>query len=97
MAGTGRVPPSRVTAALARAPTRAPAGSSSGSPSASSRCSAWSRPGRSNREIAGELFISPKTASVHVSNILGKLGVASRGEAAAKAHSLRLFDPTSTA
>jgi DNA-binding NarL/FixJ family response regulator len=29
---------------------------------------------------------------VHVSNILGKLGVASRGEAAATAHSLRLFD-----
>ena len=53
--------------------------------------------GRSNREIAAELFISPKTASVHVSNILGKLGVASRGEAAATAHSLRLFDPTSTA
>ncbi len=53
--------------------------------------------GRGNREIAGELFISPKTASVHVSNILGKLGVASRGEAAARAHSLRLFDPTSSA
>ena len=52
--------------------------------------------GRSNREIAAELFISPKTASVHVSNILGKLGVASRGEAAARAHTLRLFDPTST-
>ncbi len=51
--------------------------------------------GRSNREIAAELFISPKTASVHVSNILGKLGVASRGEAAAKAHTLRLFDPAS--
>ena len=50
--------------------------------------------GRSNREIAAELFISPKTASVHVSNILGKLGVASRGEAAATAHTLRLFDPT---
>ncbi len=49
--------------------------------------------GRSNREIAAELFISPKTASVHVSNILGKLSVASRGEAAAKAHTLRLFDP----
>jgi len=49
--------------------------------------------GRSNREIAAELFISPKTASVHVSNILGKLGVASRGEAAARAHALRLFDP----
>ena len=42
--------------------------------------------GRSNPQIAGELFISPKTASVHVSNILGKLGVASRGEAAAVAH-----------
>ena len=51
--------------------------------------------GRSNREIAAELFISPKTASVHVSNILGKLGVASRGEAAATAHTLRLFDPAS--
>ena len=52
--------------------------------------------GRSNREIAAELFISPKTASVHVSNILGKLSVASRGEAAATAHTLRLFDPAST-
>ncbi len=49
--------------------------------------------GRSNREIATELFISPKTASVHVSNILGKLGAASRGEAAAKAHALRLLEP----
>jgi len=48
--------------------------------------------GRSNREIAAELFISAKTASVHVSNILGKLGAASRGEAAARAHDLRLFD-----
>jgi DNA-binding CsgD family transcriptional regulator len=48
--------------------------------------------GRSNKEIAAELFISPKTASVHVSNILGKLGAATRGEAAAKAHALRLFE-----
>ncbi|MCW2932734.1 MAG: LuxR family transcriptional regulator, partial [Actinomycetia bacterium] len=47
--------------------------------------------GRSNREIAAALFISPKTASVHVSNILGKLGAASRTEAAARAHALRLF------
>jgi ATP/maltotriose-dependent transcriptional regulator MalT len=46
--------------------------------------------GRSNRDIAEELFISAKTASVHVSNILGKLNVASRGEAAATAHRLRL-------
>ena len=48
--------------------------------------------GRSNRDIANELFISPKTASVHVSNILGKLGAANRGEAAAQAHALRLLD-----
>ncbi|MGW8379563.1 AAA family ATPase [Streptomyces sp. ODS28] len=42
--------------------------------------------GRSNRQIAEELFISPKTASVHVSGILAKLGVSGRGEAAALAH-----------
>ncbi|MEU4930808.1 AAA family ATPase [Streptomyces yokosukanensis] len=47
--------------------------------------------GRTNRQIAEELFISPKTASVHVSNILGKLGVSGRGEAAAMAHRLGLF------
>jgi DNA-binding CsgD family transcriptional regulator/tetratricopeptide (TPR) repeat protein len=49
--------------------------------------------GRSNPEIAAELYISRKTASVHVSNILAKLGVTSRGEAAAAAHKLHLFDP----
>jgi DNA-binding CsgD family transcriptional regulator len=42
--------------------------------------------GRSNKEIAAALFIAPKTASVHVSNILGKLGAGSRTEAAAIAH-----------
>ncbi|MFD5424119.1 AAA family ATPase [Streptomyces sp. NPDC127084] len=47
--------------------------------------------GRTNRQIAEELYISPKTASVHVSNILAKLGVTGRGEAAAVAHRLRLF------
>jgi DNA-binding NarL/FixJ family response regulator len=47
--------------------------------------------GRSNRQIAEELFISPKTASVHVSNILTKLEVGNRGEAAAAAHRMRLF------
>jgi DNA-binding CsgD family transcriptional regulator/tetratricopeptide (TPR) repeat protein len=47
--------------------------------------------GHTNRRIAGELFISPKTASVHVSNILAKLGVSGRGEAAAVAHRLGLF------
>ncbi|WP_344210123.1 helix-turn-helix transcriptional regulator [Actinomadura livida] len=42
--------------------------------------------GRNNREIAAALFISPKTASVHVSNILAKLNVTSRTQAAAVAH-----------
>jgi DNA-binding CsgD family transcriptional regulator len=41
--------------------------------------------GRTNRQIGEVLFISEKTASVHVSNILGKLGVSSRGAAAAMA------------
>ncbi len=38
--------------------------------------------GRTNREIAENLFISESTAGVHVSNILGKLGVSTRTEAA---------------
>ncbi len=42
--------------------------------------------GRSNAAIGRELFISTKTASVHVSNILAKLGVSGRTEAAALAH-----------
>ena len=45
--------------------------------------------GRTNRQIAAALFISYKTATAHVSNILAKLGVANRGEAAAVAHRLR--------
>jgi DNA-binding CsgD family transcriptional regulator/tetratricopeptide (TPR) repeat protein len=46
--------------------------------------------GRTNRQIGQELFITSKTASVHVSRILAKLGVAGRGEAAAIAHRLGL-------
>jgi len=46
--------------------------------------------GRTNRQIGEELFISTKTASVHVSNILAKLQVANRGEAAAAARRLGL-------
>lgn len=41
--------------------------------------------GRSNGQIGRQLFISTKTASVHVSNILAKLGAANRGEAVAVA------------
>ena len=41
--------------------------------------------GQTNRAIAESLFISESTASVHVSNIIGKLGVSNRVEAAAAA------------
>lgn len=44
--------------------------------------------GRTNRQIGTELFVSDKTASVHVSNILRKLGVNSRVDAAAVAQRL---------
>jgi DNA-binding CsgD family transcriptional regulator/tetratricopeptide (TPR) repeat protein len=46
--------------------------------------------GRTNREIGAELFMSEKTASVHVSRILSKLDVGGRVEAAAIAHRLGL-------
>jgi DNA-binding NarL/FixJ family response regulator len=46
--------------------------------------------GRTNRQIADALFISDKTASVHVSNILAKLGVANGAEAAATVDRLGL-------
>lgn len=49
--------------------------------------------GRTNRQIGEQLFISAKTASVHVSRILMKLGVANRGEAAAAAHRMGLTRP----
>ena len=48
--------------------------------------------GRSNKQIGTQLFISAKTASVHVSNILAKLGVAGRGEAVAVARERGLLD-----
>jgi DNA-binding CsgD family transcriptional regulator len=46
--------------------------------------------GRTNPQIAESLYISRKTASHHVSNILRKLGVTSRVEAAGVAHRLGL-------
>lgn len=47
--------------------------------------------GYTNRRIAESLFISESTAGVHVSNILGRLGVATRTEAATVATRLGLL------
>jgi DNA-binding NarL/FixJ family response regulator len=49
--------------------------------------------GRSNAQIGAELYISQSTASVHVSSILRKLGVASRVQAAAVAERAGLLRP----
>jgi DNA-binding CsgD family transcriptional regulator len=51
--------------------------------------------GRTNREIGERLFISQKTVGVHVGNILAKLGVSGRVEAAAVAIRLGLTEPGS--
>ena len=50
--------------------------------------------GLSNAEVARRLYISPKTAAVHVSNILMKLGMSSRAEVAAWAVRSGLVGPT---
>ena len=47
--------------------------------------------GHTNREIGAELYMSPKTASVHVTHVMHKLGVRSRVEAAAAASQLGLL------
>ena len=48
--------------------------------------------GLSNGQIGARLYITTKTVSVHVSNILAKLGVSSRTEAAAVAHRDHLLE-----
>ncbi|MET9709859.1 helix-turn-helix transcriptional regulator [Nocardiopsis alba] len=50
--------------------------------------------GLSNREVGEALFISPKTVSVHVTNLMAKLGVDNRTAAAAKARELGLLEKT---
>jgi DNA-binding CsgD family transcriptional regulator len=54
------------------------------SPRGSTTCCGLVADGKTNRQIAAELFISANTAGVHVSRILAKLGVATRTEAARK-------------
>src|SRR5262249_60214561 len=48
--------------------------------------------GQTNAQIGAELFISPRTAGVHVTNILRKLGVSGRVQAAAVAERAGLLD-----
>lgn len=48
--------------------------------------------GRTNGQIGKELFITTKTVSVHVSNLLAKLGAGNRAEAAAIARRAGLLD-----
>ena len=48
--------------------------------------------GRTNAQIGAELYISPKTASVHVTSIFRKLGVSGRVQAAALAERAGLLD-----
>ena len=50
--------------------------------------------GRTNREIGERLFISQKTVGVHVGNILSKLAVSGRVEAATVAIRLGLASPS---
>ena len=52
--------------------------------------------GRTNAQIGAELYISPKTAGVHVSSILRKLGVSGRVQAAAMAERAGLLHPEQT-
>jgi DNA-binding NarL/FixJ family response regulator len=53
--------------------------------------------GRTNRQIGEELYISGKTASVHVSNILAKLSATSRTEAVGIAYREGLIEPETSA
>ena len=50
--------------------------------------------GLTNRQIGERLFVSDKTVSVHVSNVLAKLGVSGRAEAVSVAHQRGLLSPS---
>jgi DNA-binding NarL/FixJ family response regulator len=48
--------------------------------------------GRTNREVAADLFVSPKTVGRHIENLYGKIGVSSRAAAALFAMEQRLLE-----
>jgi len=72
---------------LARPPASPAAGAGSPNPLTAREVEVLSYlvQGKTNRQIARQLYISEKTVSVHVSNLLAKMGVRSRAEAAARA------------
>lgn len=77
---------------LARAPQRTPSRSGAAALTGREReVLALLVDGRTNRQVARQLYISEKTVSVHVSNVFAKLGVHSRTEAAALARRDDLF------
>lgn len=80
---------------LAPRPPRSAAGSGSLSPREREVLTLIVR-GRSNREIAEELFISQKTTEIHVGNILAKMNCASRTQAAALAIAHGIVDAPET-
>ena len=88
--GDRRPPPARArrARAAARAARLARGRTPPGSPRARSRCSSSSAQGLRNADIAARLFLSEKTVGHHVSAILRKLGVRTRGEASAEAQRL---------
>jgi ATP/maltotriose-dependent transcriptional regulator MalT len=53
--------------------------------------------GRTNREIARELVLSPRTVDMHVRHVLTKLGCRTRTEATSQAYELHLLEPGETA
>ena len=109
IAADGHAPLRAQIAALARRariPLRPPADAASGAPPPAEAPTPYGltgrelavlrllAAGRTNAQIGAELYISPKTAGVHVSNILRKLGVSGRTQAAALAERAGLLHPT---
>jgi Response regulator containing a CheY-like receiver domain and an HTH DNA-binding domain len=56
-------------------------------------CLLWVSRGLSSKEMAWRLGLSAKTVDFHVANAMGKLGVATRSHAVARAIALRLLEP----
>jgi DNA-binding NarL/FixJ family response regulator len=83
----------RLAASTARPPTFPTAGARGGPAASEREVATLLAEGLSNGEIARRLYISTKTASVHVSNILAKLGMTSRTEVAAWAVRSGLVPP----